>query len=158
MTSIRPTRPEDSAALLRIAGAEPLFSPEEAATVDELLTDYLTLADHHGYHFLTAEIDAQVVGFSCHGPTPMTTGTFDLYWICVEAEHKGQGMGKALLARVEAEVRKSGGRMIMLDTSGRPEYAPTRAFYEHAGYSRTAVIPEFYSPGDDLVVYTRMLT
>jgi ribosomal protein S18 acetylase RimI-like enzyme len=157
MISLRPTRPEDSAALLRIAGAEPLFSPEEAATVDELLTDYLTRADHHGYHFLTAEIDGQVVGFSCHGPTPMTTGTFDLYWICIDAGHKGQGLGKALLAKVEAEVRNSGGRMIVLDTSGRPDYAPTRAFYEHAGYTRTALIPEFYAPGDDLVVYTRML-
>ncbi len=87
----------------------------------------------------------------------MTTGTFDLYWICIDAGHKGQGLGKALLAKVEAEVRNSGGRMIVLDTSGRPDYAPTRAFYEHAGYTRTAVIPEFYAPDDDLVVYTRKL-
>ena len=158
MTAIRPTRPEDSAALLRIAGAEPLFSPEEVAVVDELLTDYLTREDHHGYHFLTAVVEAQVVGFSCHGPTPMTSGTFDLYWICIDAGHKGQGLGKALLARVEGEVRKAGGRMIVLDTSGRPDYSPTRAFYEHAGYARTAVIPDFYAPGDDLVVYTRKLT
>ncbi len=157
MTSIRPTRPEDASALLRIAGAEPLFAPDEVATVDELLTDYLTRADHHGYFFLSADEDGVVIGFACYGPTPMTEGTFDLYWICVDAAHKGLGVGKALLSRVETEIRSAGGRMIVLDTSGRPDYEPTRRFYERAGYLRVALIPGFYAEGDDLVVYTRRL-
>ena len=47
--------------------------------------------------------------------------------------------------------------MIVLDTSGRAEYAPTRAFYQRLGYTLAATIPEFYAPGDDLITYTRTL-
>ena len=59
------------------------------------------------------------------------------------------------MARVEDEIRREKGRLLVVDTSGREDYAGTRAFYESLGYVKTAVIPEFYAPGDDLVVYTR---
>jgi ribosomal protein S18 acetylase RimI-like enzyme len=45
-----------------------------------------------------------------------------------------------------------------VETSSRADYAPTRAFYESRGYTRTATIPGYYAPGDDLVVFTKDLT
>jgi hypothetical protein len=47
--------------------------------------------------------------------------------------------------------------MIVLDTSGRREYAPTRAFYERLGYTLAATVADFYAPGDDLIIFTRQL-
>jgi hypothetical protein len=47
---------------------------------------------------------------------------------------------------------------VVVETSSRADYAPTRAFYEHRGYTRAATIPGYYAPGDDLVVYTKDLT
>jgi len=155
MTVVRPTENRDSAAILRIAEREPLFSPQESATVAELLTDYLHRPDHNGYFFLTAEADGEVIGFACYGPTPLTRQTYDLYWICVDREQARRGVGKALMARVEEEIARAGGRLIVADTSGRADYAPTRAFYEALGYSPTARVPDFYAPGDDLLIYTR---
>lgn len=157
MTHIRPTTAEDAPAILSMASFEPLFSREEANCVEELLTDYLERPDHNGYHFLTAESDGRVTGFACYGPTPMTQGTFDLYWICVDVSARGQGIGKRLISQVEQEIAARRGRLIVIDTSGRPEYAPTRVFYEKMGYRPTARVPEFYGQGDDLVVYTRQL-
>ena len=49
-------------------------------------------------------------------------------------------------------------RLIVVETAGRPDYARTRAFYEARGYRRTATIPDFYAPGDDLVVYVKALS
>ena len=46
----------------------------------------------------------------------------------------------------------------MVETSSRAEYNPTRAFYEARGYHRTATIPGYYAPGDDLVIYVKDLT
>jgi D-alanine-D-alanine ligase len=158
MIVIRPTQPEDTESVLRLAGAEPLFSKEEAETVAELLEAYLEQEDHGGYFFLSAVDDEKLLGFACYGPTPLTQGTFDLYWIAVDAAAKGQGVGRALLARVEDEVRALGGRMIVLDTSGQPEYESTRAFYKHLGYTRSATVPDYYAPGDDLVIFSRLLT
>ncbi|HKV71519.1 MAG TPA: hypothetical protein VJN62_09745, partial [Gemmatimonadales bacterium] len=49
-------------------------------------------------------------------------------------------------------------RLVVVETSSRADYAPTRRFYEARGYTRTAVIPEYYAPGDDLVIYLKDLT
>ena len=158
MIVIRPAQPEDAESILRLAGAEPLFSREEAETVAELLEAYREQEDHGGYFFLSAMENEKLLGFACYGPTPLTQGTFDLYWIAVDSAAKGQGVGRALMARVEDEVRALGGRMIVLDTSGRPEYEPTRAFYHRLGYTQSATVPDFYAPGDDLVIFSRQLT
>jgi len=158
MIVIRPTQPEDTDSILRLAGAEPLFSREEAETVAELLEAHLDQEDHDGYFFLSAMDRDRLLGFACYGPTPLTQGTFDLYWIAVDSAAKGQGIGRALMARVEDEVRALGGRMIVLDTSGRPEYEPTRAFYHRLGYAHSATVQDFYAPGDDLVIFSRLLT
>jgi len=158
MLSIHETTAQDGAAILRIASAEPLFNQQEADTVAELLRDYLERADHNGYYFLSAEAEGTLLGFACFGPTPLTHGTFDLYWICVRRDVQRTGAGKALMQRVEEEVRRQAGRLIVLDTSGRPEYAPTRHFYESLGYTQAATLPDFYAPGDDLVLFLKRLT
>lgn len=155
MTAIRTTTAQDVDDILRIAASEPLFTAQEAACVDELLTDYLGKADHGGYYFLTAEDNGRVVGFACYGPTALTDGTYDLYWICVDRESAGKGIGTAMMHRAEAEIARSNGRLIIVETSGTPAYAPTRAFYEHLGYRRVASVPNYYRAGDDLVIYTR---
>lgn len=155
MTLIRPTLPQDTSAILQMAAAEPLFTPEEADTVAELLKDYLEKPDHNGYFFLTAEVESQLAGFACYGPTSLTKGTFDLYWICVDRRFSRHGIGRALINRAEDEIQRAGGHMIVAETSGSPEYAPTRAFYEGVGYRRIATIPDYYAPDDDLVIYIR---
>lgn len=157
MIVVRPTQSEDATALLRLAGEERLFSTEEAETVAELLQAYLEQDDHDGYYFLSALDEGVLHGFACYGPTPLTQGTYDLYWIAVAEAAKGRGLGRALMERVEEQVRTRGGRMIVLDTSGRPEYAPTRAFYLRLGYAASATLPDFYAPGDDLIIFTRSL-
>ncbi|MCJ7514079.1 MAG: GNAT family N-acetyltransferase [Anaerolineales bacterium] len=154
MITIRATEPQDQAALLRIASEEPLFSDIEAGTVAELLRDYLAYPDHNGYLFLSAIDEGPLVGFACFGPTPLTQGTYTVYWLCIAAAARGQGTGRALMRQIEFAARAAGGRLIVLDTSGRPEYAPTRAFYERIGYTRSATILDYYAVGDDLVIYS----
>lgn len=153
----RATVEADRDAILRIADREPLFSREEAATVAELLHDYFTRPDHGGYFFLTAEAEGGVTGFACYGPTPLTRGTYDLYWVAVAGEFKGRGIGRALVEQVEREVRTLGGRLLVVDTSGTAAYGRTREFYEQLGYQRAATIPDFYREGDPLVLYIKPL-
>lgn len=157
MADIRETLSRDADEILRIAADQPLFTEEEAETVGELLDDYLELPDHNGYAFLTAILEDKVAGFACYGATPLTDGTFDLYWICVDRPFSRRGIGRDLIQRVVAEVRALGGRMIVLDTSGTPAYEPTRAFYKSVGFSAVATVPDFYRPDDDLVIFCRRL-
>ena len=106
------------------------------------------------YTALGAELDGTLAGWICWGPTPCTLGTYDLYWMAVDPARQGGGIGTALL--LEMERRLAGvARLIVVETAGRPDYGPTRAFYEARGYRATAVIPDFYVPGDDQVVFVK---
>jgi GNAT superfamily N-acetyltransferase len=154
MTSVRKTARADAPAILRLAAAEPLFSREDREVVDELLAEYLEESEPGDYRFLTAVEDGRIAGFACYGPTPLTRGTYDLYWICVARGHRRRGTGRALLQAVIRGIRRNRGRLLSVETSGRRDFAPTRAFYERAGLTATARVPGFYAPGDDLVIFT----
>jgi len=98
------------------------------------------------------------VGYACWGPTPGTTGTYDLYWIVVDPAWQGKRVGTQLLASVEDQLMTHHGRLIIVETSSRADYGPTRSFYERRGYARAALIPGYYAAGDDLVIYLKDLT
>jgi ribosomal protein S18 acetylase RimI-like enzyme len=109
------------------------------------------------YIAVGATLDDRLVGWICWGPTPCTLGTYDLYWMAVDPTVQGSGIGAALLREMEGRLAGSA-RLIVVETAGRPDYRPTRAFYEARGYRRAAIIPDFYAPGDDQVVYVKTLT
>lgn len=108
------------------------------------------------YYGLGAELEGRLVGWICWGQTPCTERTWDLYWLAVDPAAHGRGVGRALVA--EMEQRLTGrARLISIDTSGRADYDPTRAFYVAVGYTEVAVVPDFYAPGDDQVIFTKAL-
>lgn len=110
------------------------------------------------YHALVAlDADGALAGFTCFGPTPGTVGTWDLYWIVVDPGQQRQGIGRRLLDASEARMHETGGRLVVVETSSRADYEPTRAFYLARGYRRSACIAGYYAPGDDLIVYTKDL-
>jgi ribosomal protein S18 acetylase RimI-like enzyme len=108
------------------------------------------------YYQLGADLDGVLVGWICWGSTPCTDGTWDLYWLAVDPAAQGHGVGSALVEEMEHRLRGKA-RLIAVDTSGRPDYIPTRKFYEARGYKAIAVVPDFYAPGDDQVIFTKAL-
>jgi ribosomal protein S18 acetylase RimI-like enzyme len=102
-------------------------------------------------------VGGALAGFIAYGPTPMTQGTYDLYWIATDPRVRGGGLGSALLARMEADLRARQARLVRVETSGTDGYDGARTFYEARGYAETARIPDFYREGDDLVILTKRL-
>lgn len=96
-----------------------------------------------------------MAGYACFGSTPLTKGTWDLYWIAVDPAQQGRGIGRALLSAVEVSIREEGGRMLLVETAGKASYGKTRAMYLACGYRELARVPEFYDVGDDKVIYGR---
>jgi len=154
--SLRPVGRAQRARLEQLTRATGRFREEEVATAIELLEE--SLAGDDDYRFVGAFDAEHLVGYACWGPTPGTSGTHDLYWIVVDQARQGAGVGTQLLVEIEHGLRTKGQRLVVVETSSRADYAPTRAFYEHRGYTRAATIPGYYAPGDDLVVYTKDLT
>ena len=108
------------------------------------------------YRALGADVDGLLAGWICWGPTPCALGTYDLYWMAVDPARHGLGIGTALIGEMERQL--SGvARLVIVETAGRPDYRATREFYAARGYRKAAVIPDFYAPGDDQVVYVKAL-
>jgi D-alanine-D-alanine ligase len=144
----------DRARIEEITRAVGCFRDDEIPVALEVF-DAAVRADADGsYHVLGAELDAGLVGWICWGPTPCTLGTYDLYWMAVDPEVQGSGIGTALLAEMERRLNAVA-RLIIIETAGRADYSATRAFYQARGYSPVAIIPDFYAPGDDQVVFVK---
>lgn len=154
--SLRPVGHAHRARLEQLTRATGLFREEEIATAVELLDESLDGDDD--YRFVGAFDGDQLMGYACWGPTPGTVATSDLYWIVVDPARQGAGIGSQLLTEVERLLTADGRRLVVVETSSRDDYKPTRGFYESRGYTRTATIPGYYAPGDDLVVFTKDLT
>ena len=98
-----------------------------------------------------------MIGYACFGPIPGTKQSYDLYWIAVENDVRGSGLGKEILGKAEQRISELGGKRIYVETSSREQYKPTQAFYSKCGYAKEAVLNDFYSPGDDKSIYVKAM-
>jgi ribosomal protein S18 acetylase RimI-like enzyme len=145
----------DRDAVQRIVAATGFFRPDEIDVAVELVDTRITNGEASGYYFIFAETAGTVVGYACYGPIACAVGSYDLYWIVVDPALQGMSIGRMLLAEVEHRIECLRGRHIYIETSGRPQYAPTRKFYERCGYQLAAVLNDFYDRGDDKVIWRK---
>jgi GNAT superfamily N-acetyltransferase len=157
MIEILPSLPGDLGEILEISRNVGVFSQEEVDTVDELFQGYLNDPVKSGYNYLSCRKDGRLAGFACWGPTALSRGTVDMYWICTDKAFQGQGIAGELFKAVEKNARQAGRWQLVIWTSSKAEYAQARQFYLKMGCSLAVQITDFYDRGDDLCVYTRRL-
>ena len=152
---LRPLNPADRDALKRISQAVGLFRDNEIQVALDVF-DASMVAGQRDYEMLGAEVDGTLAGWICWGPTPCTEGTYDMYWIAVDPTLHGHGVGSRLVGEMERRIAGQA-RLVVVETSGRPDYRFTEAFYLARGYREAARVADFYAPGDDQVIYTKVL-
>jgi ribosomal protein S18 acetylase RimI-like enzyme len=150
-------RPGDREIVRGLCESSGFFSAEEVDMAVELVEERMAKGPASGYHFLFAQYGETVLGFACYGPIAGTESSWDLYWITVEGKERGHGLGGKLQAEVERRTVLSGGRRLYVWTSSREQYLPTRGFYERLGYTREATLLDYYKPGENLVIYVKLL-
>jgi ribosomal protein S18 acetylase RimI-like enzyme len=134
-----------------------IFNQNEQDCVLDQWHDYIDKGSRSSYTFLVYRKEDHVLGYACYGPHALAQGTYDLYWIAVDPASQGKGIGQALLTKVEQHVADQGGRMMVIETSSGGGYRAARRFYQHNGYRRVTRIPDFYAPGDDLLIYYKLI-
>ncbi|MBW3553824.1 MAG: GNAT family N-acetyltransferase [Gemmatimonadetes bacterium] len=154
-TMVRPLERADRDAVVRLVHGVELFSATEKDVAVEVLESYL---EHPGKDYFALGAFTQrngLLGYACYGPTPCTSGTWDLYWIAVSGETRGRGIGTILMEEIERRLVHKHARLVLIETSSRADYDPTRGFYERRGYEVVARVPDFYAVGDDRVIFAR---
>jgi GNAT superfamily N-acetyltransferase len=149
---------KDMEAVRAITDSTGFFYAEEIDTAVELVEDRLAKGPRCGYHFIFAELDGQTVGYASYGPIACTKESYDLYWLVVSGDIRGKGLGTQLLEQSEEAIAALGGTRVYIETSARPLYVPTRAFYIARGYTQIAELEDFYAPGDAKAMYLKVLT
>ncbi len=130
-----------------------LFPPD---LLDGMVSDYFSNPASQDI-WLTKLIDGKPAAIAYCAPERMTESTYNLYLIAVHKDIQGTGIGGQLMRHVEHLLQSHGKRILIVETSGMPEFELTRAFYEKCGYHREAVIRDFYREGDDKVVFWKKL-
>ncbi|MFH0900134.1 MAG: GNAT family N-acetyltransferase [Pseudomonadota bacterium] len=156
---IRRLEPRDRGSIAGILTSDETFAAEEVAVALELVDSAIAKPDGD-YEALVAEEEEGmgVIGYVCYGRTPMTTATYDLYWLATHRRARGQGVGSKLVVAMEEELGRRGAVTVRVETSLMEAYGAARSFYARARYLEAGRISDFYAPGDDLIVLAKRLS
>ncbi|MEM6409075.1 MAG: GNAT family N-acetyltransferase [Pseudomonadota bacterium] len=149
---IRPTHADDIPALRSVLDQTALFP-------SDMLPDMLApfLAGSQGETWLTAEGGAADAGLCYAREEPFAAGCWNLLAIAIHPAAQGCGVGRAITKKLEAELSTRGARILIVDTSGTPQFEAALAFYTAVGYRREAQIEGYWAPGDDKVTFWKRL-
>lgn len=150
---IRKVEKTDIPALKTVLDSSELFPSH---LLEDMMSDYLYNESSEEIWFTTTDQGTPISLGYC-APERLTEGTYNLYAIGVRKDWQGIGIGGRMMTYIENTLRKKEGRILIVETSGKPEFEATRDFYIKCGYIKQARIPEFYDKGDDKIVFWKKL-
>ena len=150
---IRRLKPGDVSSIEAILKKTENFKEAEVNVAMELVQIVASDPQQEDYNIFVYEDNEKILGYHCTGRRPLTDAVYDLYWIVTDTENKNKGIGKSLIAHAENFVKENNGRWLLVETSSRDIYQATRNFYLRNGYSIISEINDFYSLGDNLIVF-----
>lgn len=151
--SIRDVNKSDLEELKIVIESSGLFPPD---MLEGMMTDYFTSSETQDI-WLTKTKNGKPIAISYCAPEKLTDGTYNLYLIAVHKDWQGKGIGGELMNYIENLLQSQGKRILLVETSGLPEFELTRKFYDKCSYKREAVIRDFYCEGEDKVVFWKKL-
>jgi ribosomal protein S18 acetylase RimI-like enzyme len=150
---IRPLTADDLTFAKDVIDSTGLFPGE---MLDEMTAPFLTGAAPDELWFVAAD-DGGVRGVIYCAPERMTDGTWNLLLIAVHKREQGKGLGSRMTRHLEQALSERNGRVLIVETSGLPDFDRTRSVYRSLGYVEVARIPEFYAAGEDKIVFWKVL-
>ncbi len=151
--TIRKVKKDDLQYLKDVLNSIELFPSE---ILEDMISDFFNNPETEEIWFTATENEMPIsIGYCA--PEKLTEGTYNLYAIGVRSDIQGKGIGRTMMKYLEEELKKKGHRILIVETSGTDDFELTRKFYENLGYSKEAVIRDFWKDGDDKVIYWKKL-
>ena len=154
--TIRPAKLDDTDSIMNLADAIGLFEGDELEELGGMLSGYFEGSLGEGHSWVVCD-DGGVVGVAYFAPEQYAYGVCNLYFIAVHPKCQGKGYGTAVLNNIENTLTEKGDRLLLVETSGLPNFELTRKFYKKQGYEEEARIRDYYKPGDDKIIFRKAL-
>ena len=149
---------EDRKSIEEVLRSSGFFYEFEIETALEIADETLAIgSEESGYYWTKVTDEDGVIAFANYGKNAFSTHSWELYWIAVHQNSRNKKLGTLMLKAIEDDVRKLGGKILWIETSGRPLYASTEGFYRKNGYQLQASLKDFYGPDDPKQIYSKAL-
>ncbi len=110
------------------------------------------------HYFVAKDKVDQVKGLAGYGREELSPEVYYLAWFAVDKELQNQGLGKALLEKIENELKeKNQARQIIVRAWDKGPDDPLERFYKKVGFERAGSVPDYWGDGCDLVFFTKRL-
>ena len=153
MNEIRLVKRSDLPDLKQVLDTIELFP---SAMLDDMIADFLNNPETEEIWFTETD-DGRPISIGYCAPEKLTDGTYNLYAIGVRSDIQSKGTGSRMMTFIETHLKENKKRILIVDTSGKAVFEPVRRFYEKLGYTKEAVIRDFWEEGDDKVTYWKRL-
>jgi N-acetylglutamate synthase-like GNAT family acetyltransferase len=133
-TTIRDARPDDADAIARLL--DQLGYPTDPTAVESRLERLRIVGDR----LVVAEVDGEVVGLAQLHVSPtmaLERPAAKIDGLVVDESYRGRGVGRALVAEMEAEARVRGCSLLYITTAARRQDA--HEFYRRVGLKETGL-------------------
>lgn len=155
---VKGINPEDRIRVEEILRSSGFFYENEIKTALELVDETCAKGtEKSGYSWMKIIDDDKVVAFAIYGKNPCSSHSYDIYWMAVQQNLRSKKFGSKLITAIENNIKESGGKIIWIETSGRPLYASTEGFYIKHNYTLEASLKDFYGPGDPKQIYSKVI-
>ncbi|XOV66508.1 MAG: GNAT family N-acetyltransferase [Fluviicola sp.] len=151
--TLRPATQSDVLAMKSVVDSCNLFPSEY---LDGMMEGYFKNPNSEELWFVKT-LETKPVGIAYCVPEKFTEGTFNLLAIGVHEKMQGTGIGSEIMHFVENQLRSNGARILIVETSGAEEFKLTRKFYVNLGYTEEATIRDFWTEGEDKVIFWKKL-
>lgn len=150
---VRPVVKSDINDLKIVVDSSELFPSEY---LNEMIFDYLNNPETQDIWFTYIDIDKPVAIGYCV-PEKLTDGTYNVLAIGVSKDFQRQGIASEMMNYIEQVLKKSDGRILIVETSTDDAQIGARIFYENIGYINIATIKDFWKDGEDKIVFWKRI-
>lgn len=120
-----------------------------------MIADYFNNPNTEDIWFTYVEKNTPVAIGYC--VTKTTVGTYNLLALGVKKDFQGRGIAGEMMQYIEQLLKRKKARILIAETSSHPAQHVANHFYAKMDYTREAVIRDFWSEGEDKIVFWKKL-
>jgi ribosomal protein S18 acetylase RimI-like enzyme len=124
--------------------------------LEEMIHDFLYNNDSHDLWFTYIENGTPISIGYC-SPEKFTNGTYNLLALGVSKNNQRKGIAIEMINYIENILRQRNARILIVETSSDFAQLGAQKLYSKLGYTKEAVLREFWNEGEDKVIYSKKL-